>query len=75
MLMKSSQSLMPRSEPTRGQDVTRRSDIPAILRLFRTWCQKWQQRQDLKNLNDHLLRDIGITKEQARRESARPFWE
>lgn len=75
MLMKNSQSLMPRSEPVRALDVTRRSDIPAILRIFRTWCQKWQQRQDLKNLNDHLLRDIGITKEQARRESARPFWE
>jgi len=36
--------------------------------------ERWNQRQDLRALDDHLLRDIGITREQARREAGKPFW-
>ena len=35
---------------------------------------RWQQRQDLRDLDDRLLRDIGITRRQAEREGSKPFW-
>jgi uncharacterized protein YjiS (DUF1127 family) len=33
-----------------------------------------RQRQQLRQLDDHQLRDIGLTREQAEREADRPFW-
>jgi uncharacterized protein YjiS (DUF1127 family) len=35
---------------------------------------RWRQRQALLKLDDRLLRDIGITREQAEREACKPFW-
>ena len=35
---------------------------------------RWWQRQALLDLEDRLLDDIGITREQAEREARRPFW-
>jgi uncharacterized protein YjiS (DUF1127 family) len=37
--------------------------------------ERWRQRQDLRELEDHLLRDVGITREQAQYEASKPFWE
>ncbi len=36
--------------------------------------ERWLQRQDLADLDDRLLRDIGISPHEAARESAKPFW-
>jgi len=36
--------------------------------------ERWRQRQDLRELDDHLLRDIGITRAQAKREASKPYW-
>jgi len=38
------------------------------------WSERRRTRNSLKGLDDHLLRDIGVTPHQARREAARPFW-
>ena len=38
------------------------------------WYDRHLQRLDLSSLDDHLLRDIGLTPEQVRRECAKPFW-
>ena len=35
---------------------------------------RWQQRQALLDLQDRLLEDIGITREEAEREARKPFW-
>ena len=35
---------------------------------------RWQQRQSLLDLSDHLLRDISITRDQAEHEANKPFW-
>jgi uncharacterized protein YjiS (DUF1127 family) len=32
------------------------------------------QRQELAELSDHLLRDIGMSREEALREAREPFW-
>ena len=41
------------------------------------WAERRRQRQALASLiesSDHLLRDVGLTREEARREAAKPFW-
>jgi len=35
---------------------------------------RWQQRQALLDLEDRLLDDIGITREEAERQARKPFW-
>ena len=54
---------------------------PASRRSWRDvihlWMQRARQRQalaDLTELGPHLLRDIGISYEEARLESEKPFW-
>ena len=44
---------------------------PAIARMSRTQ----RERQRLLQLDQHLLRDIGITRDQAEKEAAKRFWE
>ncbi len=34
----------------------------------------WRQRQVLKSLDDHMLRDIGVSYRCAKQEFARPIW-
>jgi len=39
-----------------------------------TWLQRSHQRRALAELDDRMLRDIGLTRLQAQREAAKPFW-
>ncbi len=39
------------------------------------WSELARQRHQLASLDDHMLRDIGIDRDVARRESARRFWD
>jgi uncharacterized protein YjiS (DUF1127 family) len=48
--------------------------LPRLLAALRRMHTRWHQRHDLRELDDHLLRDIGVTREQARREASKPFW-
>lgn len=43
--------------------------------VLRIWPARWRQRQALLDLDDHLLRDIGRTREEARREAGKRFWQ
>lgn len=41
------------------------------------WIERRRQRRrlrELADLNDYLLRDIGVSRSEALRESAKPFW-
>jgi uncharacterized protein YjiS (DUF1127 family) len=41
------------------------------------WIERRRQRQrlgELADLNDHLLRDIGVSRDEASNEAAKPFW-
>jgi uncharacterized protein YjiS (DUF1127 family) len=39
------------------------------------WIERSRQRQALAALERHLLEDIGLTPEDARREAEKPFWQ
>jgi uncharacterized protein YjiS (DUF1127 family) len=38
------------------------------------WLDRGRSRRDLADLNDYELRDIGLTRVDARHESEKPFW-
>jgi uncharacterized protein YjiS (DUF1127 family) len=42
----------------------------ALARMHERSCQ----RRTLRDLDEHLLRDIGVTREQAEGEARKPFW-
>jgi uncharacterized protein YjiS (DUF1127 family) len=41
---------------------------------LRVWRERARGRQQLRTLDDHLLRDIGLTRLQAETEANKPFW-
>ncbi|MCV3206710.1 DUF1127 domain-containing protein [Mesorhizobium sp. YC-39] len=45
------------------------------LRLLARWYDRHLQRLDLAEIDDHLLRDLGLTREDVRRECAKSFWQ
>ncbi|MER9868716.1 DUF1127 domain-containing protein [Mesorhizobium sp. M0136] len=45
------------------------------LRLLKRWYDRHLQRLDLAEIDDHLLRDLGLTPEDVRRECAKSFWQ
>lgn len=45
------------------------------LRLLARWYDRHRQRLDLAEIDDHLLRDLGLTPEDVRRECAKSFWQ
>ncbi len=46
-----------------------------IVTLFKLTIAKQKSRADLKALNNHQLKDIGLTRKEADREAAKPFWQ
>jgi uncharacterized protein YjiS (DUF1127 family) len=42
--------------------------------LGQTWLERSRQRRQLCELNDYMLRDIGITRAEAWFEADKPFW-
>ena len=49
--------------------------LRAALRRIAIWRARARQRRALAMLDDTRLRDIGLTREQAEAEAAKPFWE
>jgi len=45
-----------------------------MLRVIGTWIERSRQRRALVNLDDRSLSDISITRSEAAREAAMPFW-
>jgi uncharacterized protein YjiS (DUF1127 family) len=46
----------------------------AAVRVIWFWMERSRQRRALADLDDRLLRDIGLARDEARRECANPFW-
>ncbi|WEX08024.1 DUF1127 domain-containing protein [Chelativorans sp. AA-79] len=43
-------------------------------RLFRQWRQRVSDRRHLSELDDHILADFGLTRQEVIDEAAKPFW-
>jgi uncharacterized protein YjiS (DUF1127 family) len=50
------------------------SVVRRCLATLRLWRQRAQERRALAALDDRLLADIGVTRADAERECAAPFW-
>ena len=47
---------------------------PAIIQLPLEWMRRSRYRQELANLSESQLRDVGLNPTVVYRESAKPFW-
>lgn len=48
--------------------------LRAVLAVLHVWMKRSRQRRALADLEDHHLKDIGKTHEQALAEARKPFW-
>ncbi|MBB97111.1 MAG: hypothetical protein CML68_21245 [Rhodobacteraceae bacterium] len=49
--------------------------LPVARLHLRAYYDLWRQRRQLAKLDDSALTDIGIRRDEALREAARPFWD
>ncbi len=59
---------------SRGRDHRAGVRLRHALDTLRLWRERARGRQQLRTFDDHLLRDIGITRLQAEAEADKPFW-
>jgi uncharacterized protein YjiS (DUF1127 family) len=48
--------------------------IRMVVAAIRRWRERARSRQQLRELSDHMLRDIGLRREDLRYEFPKPFW-
>jgi uncharacterized protein YjiS (DUF1127 family) len=48
--------------------------VQGVVRTVFEWNDRSRQRQALADLDDHLLKDIGIARSAAAAEASQPFW-
>ncbi len=63
-----------RPDRVRPSVATSRQMLSRWARTTETWLIRHQGRQELSPLDDHLLEDIGISREDAVRKAGKPFW-
>ena len=51
------------------------SEVRAGVSLLLLWMERSRQRAALAELNDDQLSDIGLSRQDVRRECAKPFWD
>ncbi len=61
--------------PTRGFAERLIASAVAVFDLLIEWQARENQRRHLMALDDHLLRDAGISRADANREFGKPFWQ
>jgi len=53
------------------------SPAEALLGLWRlliVWNGRWQDREQLREMDPRILRDIGLSRRDVEREASKPFW-
>ena len=60
--------------PARSAISSRRSNWLHTIALWIARSRQRQALQEIASLNDRLLKDIGVSKDEALREAAKPFW-
>lgn len=51
------------------------SRLMRILGLMAAWHERSRQRRELMAMPDHLLKDMGTTREELYQEARKPFWQ
>ena len=59
---------------TPGAGPTASGLFAGVFNRLLLWQERASQRQALSSLDDRMLRDIGVTRAEAERESGKPFW-
>ncbi len=62
--------VIPAAPPTHVRHISLRS----WTKVIGTWFARYRQRHDLAELDDRMLKDIGVTRDQASHEIDKPFW-
>ena len=70
-----------RTDRTALEGLSTRSTLPApsliavkLAWAYVLWSQRRESRKHLARLDDHLLRDIGLSRKEADLEMRKPFW-
>ncbi len=63
-----------RWRPIRSAEYRPIRRLVAGVRLIAEWIERTSQRRALAELDERMLRDIGITRVEATRECEKPFW-
>jgi len=48
---------------------------PTLVEVIEVWLERRRQRRGLLELNDHMLKDIGLSRADAVGEASKPFWQ
>lgn len=66
----------PTGRPRRGEttEITPLGAIRRLVAAIRQWHGHARLRQELRELSDHLLRDIGLRREDVGYQFPKPFW-
>jgi uncharacterized protein YjiS (DUF1127 family) len=48
--------------------------LSGCIRIMAIWLYRRQGPQDLSELDDHQLKDVAFSREDALREASKPFW-
>lgn len=59
---------------TPDHDVSLRASAATLVKAAKLWRSRARQRKHLLALSVDQLQDVGITREAALKESAKPFW-
>ncbi len=51
-----------------------RGIVAFAVALLTAWCDRSRQRRHLRDLDDRMLRDVGICRHDVEREVDKPFW-
>ena len=60
--------------PVLGMVSAARGVVIALFDHVLDWQERSAQRRQLLRLDDHALKDVGLTRSEARREASKPFW-
>ncbi len=61
--------------PAAGFGGTARWVVVHTISLILTWQQRARERRHLASMDEHGLKDIGLTKVDVLREADKPFWQ
>lgn len=56
------------------RDLPRGETKGGLIAWLRAAAARWRQRRTLEELDERMLRDIGVSRSQAMAEASKPFW-